>query len=86
METIYINSSNNNDDHSDDDDDDDGDDADETEDGDLKLPGSPSVQGAGGMALDHDRRVNADLTADSLSTVPLMPPLYTGRNNISLGN
>ncbi|GFN75592.1 hypothetical protein PoB_000209800 [Plakobranchus ocellatus] len=38
--------------------------------GDLRLSGPPSGQGAGGGARTRDRRVHADLRADSLATVP----------------
>ncbi|GFO29141.1 hypothetical protein PoB_005564600 [Plakobranchus ocellatus] len=36
--------------------------------GDLRLSGPPSGQGAGGGARTRDRRVPADLRADSLAT------------------
>ncbi|GFN74479.1 hypothetical protein PoB_000098500, partial [Plakobranchus ocellatus] len=39
--------------------------------GDLRLSGPPSGQGAGGEARTRDRRVPADLMADSLPTAPL---------------
>ncbi|GFN75958.1 hypothetical protein PoB_000246400 [Plakobranchus ocellatus] len=42
--------------------------------GDLRLSGPPSGQGAGGGARTRDRRVNADLRADSQATVPSTPP------------
>ncbi|GFO29782.1 hypothetical protein PoB_005628700 [Plakobranchus ocellatus] len=42
--------------------------------GDLKLSGPPSGQGAGGGARTRDRKVPADLRADSLATVPPTPP------------
>ncbi|GFO30041.1 dihydroflavonol 4-reductase [Plakobranchus ocellatus] len=42
--------------------------------GDLRLSGPPSGQGAGGGARTRDRRVSADNKADSLATVPLTPP------------
>ncbi|GFO00862.1 hypothetical protein PoB_002736700 [Plakobranchus ocellatus] len=42
--------------------------------GDLRLSGPPSGQGAGGGARTSDRRVPADLRADSLATVPPTPP------------
>ncbi|GFO19825.1 hypothetical protein PoB_004633000 [Plakobranchus ocellatus] len=38
--------------------------------GDLGLSGPPSGQGAGSGARTRDRRVPADLRADSLATVP----------------
>ncbi|GFO38703.1 hypothetical protein PoB_006520800 [Plakobranchus ocellatus] len=38
--------------------------------GDLRLSGPPSGQGAGGGARTRDRRVPADLRADSPATVP----------------
>ncbi|GFO28800.1 hypothetical protein PoB_005530500 [Plakobranchus ocellatus] len=41
--------------------------------GDLRLSGPPSGQGAGGGARTHDRRVPADFRADSLATVPPTP-------------
>ncbi|GFN98046.1 hypothetical protein PoB_002455200 [Plakobranchus ocellatus] len=37
---------------------------------DLRIPGAPLGQAAGGGARTHDRRVPADLRANSLSTVP----------------
>ncbi|GFO02648.1 hypothetical protein PoB_002915300 [Plakobranchus ocellatus] len=42
--------------------------------GDLRLLGPPSVQGADGGARTRDRRVHADLRMDSLATVPPPPP------------
>ncbi|GFO45033.1 hypothetical protein PoB_007153800 [Plakobranchus ocellatus] len=42
--------------------------------GDLRLSGPPSGQGAGGGARTCDRGVPADLRADSLATVPATPP------------
>ncbi|GFO44631.1 ribonuclease hi [Plakobranchus ocellatus] len=44
--------------------------------GDLRLSGPPSGQGAGGGARTRDRMVPADLKADSLATVPPTPPLF----------
>ncbi|GFO16920.1 hypothetical protein PoB_004342500 [Plakobranchus ocellatus] len=41
--------------------------------GDLRLSGPPSGQGAGGGARTRDRRVPADFRADSLATVPPTP-------------
>ncbi|GFO30645.1 hypothetical protein PoB_005715000 [Plakobranchus ocellatus] len=41
--------------------------------GDLRLSGPPSGQDAGGGARTRDRRVPADLRADSLATVPPTP-------------
>ncbi|GFO20427.1 hypothetical protein PoB_004693200 [Plakobranchus ocellatus] len=41
--------------------------------GDLRLLGPPSGQGAGGVALNSDRMVLADLRADSLTTEPRTP-------------
>ncbi|GFO01116.1 hypothetical protein PoB_002762100 [Plakobranchus ocellatus] len=38
--------------------------------GDLRLSGPPSGQGAGGGARTSNRNVSADLRADSLATVP----------------
>ncbi|GFN78078.1 hypothetical protein PoB_000458400 [Plakobranchus ocellatus] len=43
--------------------------------GDFRLSGPPSGQGAGGGARTRDRRVPADLRADSLATVPPTPPM-----------
>ncbi|GFN98785.1 hypothetical protein PoB_002529100 [Plakobranchus ocellatus] len=43
--------------------------------GDLRLSGPPSGQGAGSGARTRDRRIPADLRADSLATVP--PTLLT---------
>ncbi|GFO27848.1 hypothetical protein PoB_005435300 [Plakobranchus ocellatus] len=40
---------------------------------DLRLPGPPSDQGAGGGARTRDRKVPADLRADSLATEPPTP-------------
>ncbi|GFO13227.1 hypothetical protein PoB_003973200 [Plakobranchus ocellatus] len=40
---------------------------------DLRVPGSPSGQGAGGGARTRDRKVSADLRADSLATEPPTP-------------
>ncbi|GFN87160.1 hemolysin-type calcium-binding region:rtx n-terminal domain protein [Plakobranchus ocellatus] len=42
--------------------------------GDLRLSGPPSGQGAGSGARTRDRRVPADLRADSQATVPPTPP------------
>ncbi|GFO11754.1 hypothetical protein PoB_003825900 [Plakobranchus ocellatus] len=42
--------------------------------GDLRFSDPPSGQGAGGGAPTRDRRVPADLRADSLSAVPPTPP------------
>ncbi|GFN95224.1 hypothetical protein PoB_002173000 [Plakobranchus ocellatus] len=42
--------------------------------GDLRLSGPPSGQGAGGGARTRNRKVPADLRADSLATVPPTPP------------
>ncbi|GFO21315.1 hypothetical protein PoB_004782000 [Plakobranchus ocellatus] len=42
--------------------------------GDLRFLGPPSGQGAGRGARTRDRRLPADLRADSLTTVPPMPP------------
>ncbi|GFN74334.1 hypothetical protein PoB_000084000 [Plakobranchus ocellatus] len=38
--------------------------------GDLRLSGPPSGQGACGGARTHDRRIPTDIRADSLATVP----------------
>ncbi|GFO03161.1 hypothetical protein PoB_002966600 [Plakobranchus ocellatus] len=43
--------------------------------GDLRLLSPPSGQSAGSGARTRDRRVPADLRADSLATVPPTPPL-----------
>ncbi|GFN95787.1 hypothetical protein PoB_002229300 [Plakobranchus ocellatus] len=48
--------------------------------GGLRLSGPPSGQGAGEGARTHDRRVPADLRADSLATVPLTPPYKTAQS------
>ncbi|GFN75831.1 hypothetical protein PoB_000233700 [Plakobranchus ocellatus] len=42
--------------------------------GDLRLSGPPSGQGAGSGARTRDRRVPADLRADSQATVLPTPP------------
>ncbi|GFN74373.1 hypothetical protein PoB_000087900 [Plakobranchus ocellatus] len=42
--------------------------------GDLRLSGPPSGQGAAGRTKTRDRRVPADLRADSLATVLPTPP------------
>ncbi|GFN85483.1 hypothetical protein PoB_001198900 [Plakobranchus ocellatus] len=42
--------------------------------GDLRLQGPPSGRGADGGARTRDRRVPADLRADSQATVPPSPP------------
>ncbi|GFN74799.1 hypothetical protein PoB_000130500 [Plakobranchus ocellatus] len=44
--------------------------------GDLRLSGPPFGQGTGGGARTRDRRVPADLRADSLVTVPPTPHTY----------
>ncbi|GFO49251.1 hypothetical protein PoB_007575600, partial [Plakobranchus ocellatus] len=44
--------------------------------GDLRLLGPPTGRGADGGARTHDRRVHADLRADSQATVPPTPPIY----------
>ncbi|GFO03311.1 hypothetical protein PoB_002981600 [Plakobranchus ocellatus] len=41
--------------------------------GDFRLSGPPSGQGAGDGARTRDRRIPADLRADSLATEPPMP-------------
>ncbi|GFN99941.1 hypothetical protein PoB_002644700 [Plakobranchus ocellatus] len=41
--------------------------------GELRLLGPPSGQGAGSGARNRDRSVPADLRADSLTTVPPTP-------------
>ncbi|GFO48347.1 hypothetical protein PoB_007485200 [Plakobranchus ocellatus] len=41
--------------------------------GDLRLSGPPSGQGAGGRARTRDRWIPADLRADSLPTAPPTP-------------
>ncbi|GFO46349.1 hypothetical protein PoB_007285400 [Plakobranchus ocellatus] len=52
--------------------------------GDLRLSGPLSDQGAGGRARTRDRRVPADLRADSLVTVPPYAPKRTLSPNNSL--
>ncbi|GFN76900.1 hypothetical protein PoB_000340600 [Plakobranchus ocellatus] len=54
--------------------------------GDLRLSGPPSGQDAGGGARTRDRRVPADLRADSLATVPPTrpPPLKTRKTGKSI--
>ncbi|GFO21514.1 hypothetical protein PoB_004801900 [Plakobranchus ocellatus] len=42
--------------------------------GDIRLLCPPPGQGAGGWARIRDRRLTADLRADSLATVPPTPP------------
>ncbi|GFN80120.1 hypothetical protein PoB_000662600 [Plakobranchus ocellatus] len=59
--------------YNDDDDDDDDDDA-SPQQGDIRLSGPPSGQGAGGGARTSNRRVSEDLRMDSLATVPPTPP------------
>ncbi|GFN77683.1 hypothetical protein PoB_000418900 [Plakobranchus ocellatus] len=48
--------------------------------GDLRLSGSPSGQGAGGGARTRGRIVHADLRADSLATVP--PTVHGNKNGL----
>ncbi|GFO26288.1 hypothetical protein PoB_005279300 [Plakobranchus ocellatus] len=43
--------------------------------GDLRLSGPPSGHGASGGAKTRDRRIPADLRADTLATEPLTFPL-----------
>ncbi|GFO27834.1 hypothetical protein PoB_005433900 [Plakobranchus ocellatus] len=50
--------------------------------GDLRLSGPPSGQGAGGGARTRDRRVPADLRADWLATEPPTPHSF---NEVKLG-
>ncbi|GFO21646.1 hypothetical protein PoB_004815100 [Plakobranchus ocellatus] len=45
--------------------------------GDLRLSGPPSGQGAGGGARTCDRRVPADLRAESQATVPPKPQIIS---------
>ncbi|GFO43758.1 hypothetical protein PoB_007026300 [Plakobranchus ocellatus] len=45
---------------------------------DLRLSGPPSGPGASSEARTCNRRVPADLSADSLTTVPLTPPPLHG--------
>ncbi|GFN94927.1 hypothetical protein PoB_002143300 [Plakobranchus ocellatus] len=47
---------------------------------DLRLLGPPSGQGAGNVARTRDRRIPADLRADSLTTVPPTSPINRGKN------
>ncbi|GFO35072.1 hypothetical protein PoB_006157700 [Plakobranchus ocellatus] len=49
--------------------------------GDLRLSSSPSGQGAGGGSRTRDREIPADLRADSLSTMPLTPPVREATAN-----
>ncbi|GFO37148.1 hypothetical protein PoB_006365300 [Plakobranchus ocellatus] len=42
--------------------------------GDIRLSGPPSGQGAGGGAQTRDRRVPTGLRVDSLATMPSTPP------------
>ncbi|GFN78646.1 hypothetical protein PoB_000515200 [Plakobranchus ocellatus] len=42
--------------------------------GDLRLSGSPSGHGAGGVDRSRERRIPTDLRANSLATVPPTPP------------
>ncbi|GFN98619.1 hypothetical protein PoB_002512500 [Plakobranchus ocellatus] len=51
--------------------------------GDLRLLGPPSDQGTGGGARTRDRRVPADLRADSLATEP---PTHHKNNKNSNNN
>ncbi|GFO44816.1 hypothetical protein PoB_007132100 [Plakobranchus ocellatus] len=44
--------------------------------GDLRLSGPPSGKGAGGWARTRDRRISADIRADSLATVPPTPSSF----------
>ncbi|GFN89787.1 hypothetical protein PoB_001629300 [Plakobranchus ocellatus] len=46
--------------------------------GDLRLLGPPTGQGAGNGARTRDRRFPADLRADSLTTVPPTPDQLHG--------
>ncbi|GFO34347.1 hypothetical protein PoB_006085200 [Plakobranchus ocellatus] len=41
----------------------------------LRLPGPPSGQGAGGEARTRERRILADIRADSLAIVPPTTPI-----------
>ncbi|GFO34302.1 hypothetical protein PoB_006080700 [Plakobranchus ocellatus] len=50
-----------------------------TQQDDLRLSGPPSGRGAGGGTQTRDRRVNADLKADSLTTVPPTTPNWRRR-------
>ncbi|GFN75940.1 hypothetical protein PoB_000244600 [Plakobranchus ocellatus] len=50
--------------------------------GDLGLLGPPAGQGAGGGTRARDKRVPADLRADSLATVP---PTPTEVGNVEVG-
>ncbi|GFO07656.1 hypothetical protein PoB_003416100 [Plakobranchus ocellatus] len=45
---------------------------------DLRLLGPPSGQGSGSGARTRDRRIPADLRADSPTTVPPTPRIVTG--------
>ncbi|GFN86699.1 hypothetical protein PoB_001320500 [Plakobranchus ocellatus] len=48
--------------------------------GDLRLSGPPSGQGAGSGVRTRDRRIPADIRADSLATVPPTLPTTTERS------
>ncbi|GFO04824.1 hypothetical protein PoB_003132900 [Plakobranchus ocellatus] len=50
--------------------------------GDLRLSGPPSGQGAGGGARTRDRKVPSDLRADSLATVPPTPHFHRHQNEL----
>ncbi|GFO09953.1 hypothetical protein PoB_003645800 [Plakobranchus ocellatus] len=49
--------------------------------GDLRFLGPSSGQGAGGKARTRNRRVPADLRADSLATVPPTGPYFFVKDN-----
>ncbi|GFO42323.1 hypothetical protein PoB_006882800 [Plakobranchus ocellatus] len=51
--------------------------------GDLRLSGPPSGQGTSGGAQTRNRRVPADLRADSLATVPLTFRIRTGKSQLT---
>ncbi|GFN78689.1 hypothetical protein PoB_000519500 [Plakobranchus ocellatus] len=53
--------------------------------GDLRLLGSPSGRGTDGRARTRDRRVPADLRADSQATVPPTPLFVARPLTIDLG-
>ncbi|GFO23051.1 hypothetical protein PoB_004955600 [Plakobranchus ocellatus] len=51
--------------------------------GDIRLSGPTSGQGAGGKARTRDRMVPADLRADSLATIPPTPRKIQGKKRNS---
>ncbi|GFN75712.1 hypothetical protein PoB_000221800 [Plakobranchus ocellatus] len=53
--------------------------------GDLRFLGPPTGQGAGSGARTRDRRIPADLRAESLTAVPPTAPFNTFRDNGGVG-